>query len=33
MNFGAVFILDNNGKLNAMAMELIGRYNTFQKKG
>ncbi len=33
MNLGAVFIFDNSGKQKAMAIEFIGKYNTFQKKG
>ena len=33
INLGADLIFDNNGKVKAIATELIGRYNTFQKKG
>jgi len=32
-NFGADLICDNNGSVNAIAIELIGKYKTFQKNG
>ncbi len=33
INFGADFIFDNSGKQKAIAIEFIGKYNTFQKNG